>query len=164
MTQILIKSGQWSVRSREYTIYTDLGSCVALCLWDAKQRLGGMNHYLLPGSENDISENPSTGHYANKALLYEMLRKGAALKDIQGAIIGGGVLHPGHDYFGIGEGNIEAAKFILAKHRIPVGYKRVGGNVSRSVELDIEQGSIHVREIQMGAGTVAHYRHQFRDR
>lgn len=164
MTEIFIKNGEWAIEGREYGIVTDLGSCVALCLWDPNVRLGGMNHYLLPGTENGIKQDPSHGHYANKTLIHEMLRKGASLKTLQGAVIGGGSLQPAYDYFGIGDANIEAAEFALAISHIPMVYKRTGGNVSRYVKLDIAQGLVHVREIQMGTGVMSQYRHQFQDR
>lgn len=161
MSTIFIKSGEWDVRGPNDIIRTDLGSCVALCLWDSSQMLGGMNHYLLPGTEGSLSENTSEGYYANQSLLYAMLRSGATLKTLQGAIIGGGQLYPENDFFGIGDSNVIAAEFILEKHRIPLVFKRTGGSMSRSVELDVESGQIHVREILLGSGTMTHYWHHF---
>lgn len=145
-------------------IRTDLGSCVALCLWDSRRRLGGMNHYLLPGKAEDASENPSMGHYANQALLYEIIRCGSSLQALQGAIVGGGQLYPENDIFSIGENNIIAAEFILEKYRIPLVFKRTGGNFSRSLELEVETGLIHVREIKLGSSIVTHHQHKFRER
>lgn len=164
MTVVFIKSGQWRVWDKPDIVRTDLGSCVALCLWDSAKRQGGMNHYLLPGSESDLSEIPSNGYSANRLLLYGMLSSGATLKTLQGAIIGGGQLSSGNDYFGIGESNVRAAEFILDKYRIPLVFKRIGGNFSRSAELDVENELIHVREIKMGSGTMNHYWHRFVDR
>ncbi len=161
---VFIKSGEWTVKNQEYMIRTDLGSCVALCLWDSVRKLGGMNHYLLPGSETVPSENPSTGHYANQSLLYEIIRCGSSLHSLQAAVIGGGQLYPENDIFAIGERNIVAAEFILEKYRIPLVYKRIGGSISRSVELEVESGELRVREIRLGTGIVNHYQHKFRER
>lgn len=156
-----IKSGEWIVRNQDYVIRTDLGSCVALCLWDATRKLGGMNHYLLPGKESEASVNPSNGHYANQSLIYEMIRNGASLYALQGAIVGGGRLCFAGDIFGIGEGNVTAAEFILDKYNIPTVFRRVGGNVSRSVELNVDSGQLQVKEIQLGTGDVRQYQHTF---
>lgn len=164
MTMVFIKSGQWIVKNQDYVIRTDLGSCVALCLWDPVRKLGGMNHYLLPGKVTDLSENPSHGHYANQSLLYEMIRCGASVHSLQGAIVGGGQLYPENDIYGIGESNAAVAEFVLDKYRIPMVFKRTGGSFSRSVELEVETGMIYVREIKLGTSTITHYQHKFVER
>ncbi|NLZ09711.1 MAG: chemotaxis protein CheD, partial [Alcaligenaceae bacterium] len=50
----VINPGGWAVEG-ERAIATLLGSCVAVCLYDPKLRLAGMNHFLLPtGNRRDI--------------------------------------------------------------------------------------------------------------
>lgn len=164
MIMAFIKNGEWAVRDSEYLIRTDLGSCVALCLWDSVKRLGGMNHYLLPGSASEPSENPTTGHYANQSLIYDMVRCGASLHTLQAAIVGGGQMYPERDFFGIGGSNAAAAEFVLDKYRIPLVYKRIGGDYSRSVELEVESGWLRIREIKLGTGMADHYQHRFQER
>ncbi|HEV7662997.1 MAG TPA: hypothetical protein VGQ62_05635, partial [Chloroflexota bacterium] len=34
-----------------------LGSCIALCLWDAEARVAGMAHVVLPGGDEDGDPN-----------------------------------------------------------------------------------------------------------
>ena len=41
-------AGEVSVLAAPGTLVTVLGSCVAVCLWSAAMRIGGMNHYLVP--------------------------------------------------------------------------------------------------------------------
>ena len=36
------------VNKRPHQVTTILGSCVAVCLYDAKLRQGGINHFMLP--------------------------------------------------------------------------------------------------------------------
>lgn len=154
MAITFIKSGEWTVRESDCRIRTDLGSCVAICLWDGAIKIGGMNHYLLP----------TDAQAAANTLIFEMLRKGAASWSMQGAIIGGGQLDLGMDHFGIGDGNVDAAETALMEHRIPLVYKRVGGTFSRSVEMDIALGLLKVSEIRMGSGIMNHFKHQFMQR
>src|SRR5205814_10110548 len=43
-----LQPGQLHVSAEPTVISTVLGSCVAVCLWDAERSIGGANHYLLP--------------------------------------------------------------------------------------------------------------------
>ena len=45
---VKILPGQYHA-AREGAITTVLGSCVSTCLWDPAERIGGMNHFMLPG-------------------------------------------------------------------------------------------------------------------
>lgn len=48
--------------SERCSINTILGSCVAVCLWDAKTGVGGMNHLLLPHFAGNGSASPRLGN------------------------------------------------------------------------------------------------------
>lgn len=154
MAITFIKSGEWTVKDDDGLIRTDLGSCVAICLWDAALKIGGMNHYLLPADAQAAAD----------ALFLEMLRKGAAAGSMQGAIVGGGQMDLCMDHFCIGDGNVDAAEAVLMEHRIPLVYKRVGGAISRSVEMNVASGLLKVSEIPMGSGMMNHFKHQFMQR
>ena len=60
-------------------IKTLLGSCVAVCLWDERARVGGMNHFLLPDGRPDGPHDEATrfGVHAMDCLVGEMLKLGA---------------------------------------------------------------------------------------
>lgn len=163
MTMIFIKSGECHVRRAGGRIRTDLGSCVALCLWDARARVGGMNHYLLPGDGLNPPEDLTNGRLANQTLLFEMLKNGATLQTLQGAVVGGGQLFPENDIFAIGANNAAVAEFILGQYRVPMVFQRVGGQLSRSVEMDVLSGLLTVREIRLGTSHVQHIHHQFKE-
>ena len=46
---VKILPGQYHAAGGEGSITTVLGSCVSTCLWDPLLRVGGMNHFMLPG-------------------------------------------------------------------------------------------------------------------
>ncbi|MGA2401571.1 MAG: chemotaxis protein CheD [Syntrophobacteraceae bacterium] len=48
-------------------IDTVLGSCVAVCLHDAVERIGGMNHILLPG-EAELTHFDTSARYGINAM------------------------------------------------------------------------------------------------
>ena len=44
-----ILPGELYVTDRDESILTTLGSCVAACVWDPVAKVGGANHFMLPG-------------------------------------------------------------------------------------------------------------------
>ena len=87
-----INPGAWAVES-ERPIATILGSCVAVCFYDPKLRLAGMNHFLLPGRSKSASDDVDimlAGDYSMEILLNAMLSKGAAKERIIAKAFGGG--------------------------------------------------------------------------
>ncbi len=67
-----LQPGEIFVSGNGTSITTLLGSCVAVCLWDEKKKIGGMNHVILPKNRDD--ESPSS-RFANVAtfVLYDMM-------------------------------------------------------------------------------------------
>ena len=63
--RINISIGDYYASKEPAIIYTLLGSCVAVCLYDRKNRIGGMNHILLPGSPN-MNKFDSSARYGIK--------------------------------------------------------------------------------------------------
>ena len=60
--------------SREpYIVNTILGSCVAVCLYDVKLQIGGINHYMLPFWNGQGLASPKFGNIAISKLLEKMI-------------------------------------------------------------------------------------------
>ncbi len=51
-----INPGGWAIET-DRPIATLLGSCVAVCLWDPKLRVGGLNHFMLPKFERSANKD-----------------------------------------------------------------------------------------------------------
>ena len=89
-----INPGGWAVQS-ERPITTLLGSCVAVCLYDPKLALAGMNHFLLPSrtvTANDDDDVILAGDYSMEVLLNSMLNKGAQKTRLVAKAFGGGTI------------------------------------------------------------------------
>lgn len=43
---VFLAPGELVVVRSPANIRTVVGSCVAICLWDGRRRVGGLNHYL----------------------------------------------------------------------------------------------------------------------
>src|SRR5574344_1419860 len=79
--------------SREpYVVKTILGSCVSICLWDKRLKIGGINHYMLPSWNGNDLASPMYGNIALDKLIDRMMALGSRLDDLQAKVFGGGEL------------------------------------------------------------------------
>jgi chemotaxis protein CheD len=129
-----INPGGWAVET-ERPISTLLGSCVAVCLYDPKLLLGGMNHFLLPSKKvgaGDDTDVVLAGDYAMEVLVNAMLAKGAHKNRLVAKAFGGGNI-VSSIRMAIGDRNAEFATEWLAREGIPLTASDFGGPWSRKV-------------------------------
>ena len=69
-------------------ITTVLGSCVAVCLFDAEVRVGGMNHYLLAQPVNG-EHSARFGAVAVPALIDAVVKGGGRPGSLKAKVFGG---------------------------------------------------------------------------
>lgn len=124
-----------------------LGSCVALILYDRKEKTGALAHVMLPES-NGKQERP--GKFADTAvphLLNEMERQGSSRRHISAYLVGGASMF--QQFTGkldIGKRNVIALKQSLEMHSIYLESEDTGGTSGRSVMFHPEEeGVIHIR-------------------
>jgi chemotaxis receptor (MCP) glutamine deamidase CheD len=109
-------------------IKTILGSCIAACLFDPVTRIGGMNHFLLPGDTEDAGLSTRYGVNAMELLINQMIKLGAHRPTIEAKIFGGGdIFRSNHPCMAIGAKNIRFVLGFLETESIPVVTSRVGG-------------------------------------
>ncbi|MCD6469251.1 chemotaxis protein CheD [Candidatus Bathyarchaeota archaeon] len=138
-------------------ITTTVGSCIALCMYDPVNRIGGMVHIVLP-RKTDYSREEKTDtliRYADKAvpaLLSRLISKGAKKEFIRAKMAGGANMFPmfTHPILEIGKNNAEAVKKKLAELGVPLVAEDVGGNHGRIVEFDVGSGIMRVNTINKG--------------
>lgn len=129
-----INPGGWAVET-ERPISTLLGSCVAVCLYDSKLRLGGMNHFLLPSKRagaGDDTDVVLAGDYAMEVLVNAMLAKGAHKDRLVAKAFGGGNI-VSSIRMAIGDRNAEFAVEWLSREGIQLTASDFGGPWSRKV-------------------------------
>lgn len=141
-----INPGGWSVQN-ERPIATLLGSCVAVCFYDPRLRLAGMNHFLLPSrstsklADEDIVLN---GDYAMEVLRNAMYGKGAQANRLVAKAFGGGNIVSSIQ-MAIGERNADFAREWLDREKIPLVASDFGGAWSRKVIIDPLTGDAFCR-------------------
>lgn len=126
-----------------------LGSCIAVCLYDASVHTGGMLHYQLPDSKIDperAQKKPFMFADAGMKLLIEKLvSMGASKKRMKVKIAGGAAMDIGPKGFDIGKRNYLAIRKILWKHGMFIDAEDVGGSSPRNMYMNIATGDVTVR-------------------
>lgn len=100
---------------------TVLGSCVAVCLWDRKFHIGGMNHIMLPASTDSVKNPNYCAQEAIDNLLDDILKTGAAMRNLRAKVFGGGrAIKQFSERLDVGKQNVRVTKEILSKYNIPI--------------------------------------------
>jgi chemotaxis protein CheD len=127
-------------------IQTILGSCVAVCLYDASKKIGGMNHYMLPLWNGDGLESPKFGNIAIDMLMEKILHAGAIKKNIVAKIFGGASQFE-NTTMNVGERNAQVAETILSKIGIHIIAKSLGGSQGRKIVFNTSTGQVMMKYI-----------------
>ena len=126
-----------------------LGSCIGVCLYDPAIHVGGMLHYQLPSSKMDAErarDKPLMFADTGMALLVnKLVSMGANKKRMQVKVAGGANMATGPQGFDIGKRNYLAIRKILWSEGMFIDAEDVGGNLARSLYLDVADGTVTLR-------------------
>jgi chemotaxis protein CheD len=138
--------GKIIVATKPTLISTLLGSCVAVCLWDKRLRIGGMNHYLLPGTEHADIGDANRGASSIRMLLDTLISHHSYPVDLEAKIFGGcNSLYRNNDLYKIGERNIAIAFEMMTGVGIPVIAHHTGGALGRKIVFNTSNGKVRMR-------------------
>lgn len=132
-------------------ISTVLGSCVAVCLHDPIDNIGGMNHILLPGKAEFTSFNNAAryGINAMELLINAMMQMGCRRSRLKAKLFGGAHLLAAISVErGPGKKNIDFVENFLSTEGIPVLARETGGFDSRKIYFHTDTGMVLVRRTQ----------------
>ena len=149
---VKILPGQYHA-ARDGAITTVLGSCVSTCLWDPVTRIGGMNHFMLPGD----TANPNSpwaasarfGVYAMEVLINEMIRLGADRRRMVAKVFGGAQLLAGFDRLDVGAKNSEFVLEFLRVEGIRVAAQDLLDVCPRKVHFFVDTGKVQVKRLSL---------------
>lgn len=144
-----IHVGQIHIDDAPAAISTVLGSCIAVCLYDVRLGIGGMNHYLLPFWNGNGLQSPKFGNIAIPKLIEAMMMRGSVLQTMEAKIFGGASMNISTtDSMMIGQKNILVAKEILNEYNIAIVAEDVGGQNGRKIQFDLERGKVLLKYAQ----------------
>lgn len=127
-----------------------LGSCIAVVMHDAAAGVSGLLHYMLPDASLDPAKAAANPCMFADTGIAELLRRvlalGANKKKLSVRIAGGAQVVSGHELFQIGRRNSLAARKLLWKEGLLLAGEAVGGEVSRTVRIEVATGRTAIRE------------------
>jgi chemotaxis methyl-accepting protein methylase/chemotaxis receptor (MCP) glutamine deamidase CheD len=145
MKRICLNIGEIAVTREPAVLETILGSCVAVCLWDARKKIGGLNHFLVPSGLGREDRPNLYGITSIRSLIEQVFQLGAERSDLQARIFGGGsILKPLEDLFTIGAENVKIAREILAEFDIPVVNDFIGAECGIRISFNTFSGEVSV--------------------
>nr|WP_269783483.1 chemoreceptor glutamine deamidase CheD [Marinibactrum halimedae] len=158
-----ILPGEFYVTRQEELVATTLGSCVSACIWDEKFGVGGMNHFMLPLTEENAHEvnwgnvpglATRYGNYAMEHLVNEILKYGGMRKFLSAKVVGGGQVSGLSNH--IGAKNSDFVLDYLEKEGIPICSEDLLGTHPRKVLFDPVTGRLMVKKLKsMHNNTIA---------
>jgi chemotaxis protein CheD len=130
-------------------VTTILGSCVAVCLWDAVGGAGGLNHYLLPEGGGADTSALRFGNVATEALIDRLLRLGAKRGGLRAKVFGGACISAAfaRQTPHLGATNVARALDVLAHEGIRVDAVDTGGQRGRKLLFQTDDGVAWVKQL-----------------
>jgi two-component system, chemotaxis family, protein-glutamate methylesterase/glutaminase len=132
------------------TLYrTVLGSCVSVCLHNARRGVAAMNHFMLPESDGRSDDVGRYGDTATERIIKTLLAIDRDVSHYRAQIFGGGaVLGVLGSAAHIGDRNIEMARSVVNAAKIPIDNEDVGGTFGRRVDFDTGTGIAVCRPVK----------------
>jgi chemotaxis protein CheD len=124
----------------DFVVDTILGSCVAVCLFDQRLKIGGINHYMLPMWNGEGLATPKYGNVANEVLFERMIALGSHQKDLIAKVFGGA--NQMGAAMNVGERNFAVAIEQLDKWRLPIKAESLGGGIGRKIRFNTATGEV----------------------
>lgn len=148
-----IQSGELGFSKTGDEFQTVLGSCVCVCIFDSKLKMGGLIHYLLPSrqfSSNKLSINNNPLNFGDTAipsLLKCFKNAGSNPANLVVYLFGGG--SPAQtspaSKLNVGIENLKYAKKILSQYNLSI-YKEKTGGSGMLVKFNTSSGDVFVSQ------------------
>ncbi|MDA3868458.1 MAG: chemoreceptor glutamine deamidase CheD [Gammaproteobacteria bacterium] len=147
--------GEFYVSMHGELITTVLGSCVSACVRDKIMGVGGMNHFMLPDSQErsrslawvntPVSAETRYGNVAMERLINVILASGGKRKNLEVKLFGGGrVLNINTD---IGGKNVDFVKQYLQKEGLRIESEDTRGFWPRKVQYFPLTGRVRIKRL-----------------
>lgn len=117
----------------DIVLTTILGSCVAACMRDPVARVGGMNHFLLPGDGEARGDSVKYGVNSMELLINALLQKGAIRSRLEAKLFGGARVV--QNLSDVGRQNAEFAERFLKSEGITCVGQSLGGDRARRIRF-----------------------------
>ena len=145
-----VMPGEHRVSQRDdVVLVTLLGSCVAACIWDEAARIGGLNHFLLPGGGGE-GRSMRYGVNAMEILINDILRQGGQRGRLRAKLFGGASVLDSLTGETVGDRNSRFARDYLRGENIPLLAADLGGDRGRRIFFAAVSGRVRVLALRGG--------------
>lgn len=150
-----ILPGEYYVTTENELITTVLGSCISACVRDRESGIGGMNHFMLPetneakmkqGSDAMIGNATRYGNYAMEHLINTILSNGGKRKNLEIKVFGGGKIIP--TLSDVGKSNINFILDYIDQEGLLLVSQDLGDIYPRKVIYFPQTGKVGMKKIQ----------------
>ncbi|MBW1614820.1 MAG: chemotaxis protein CheD [Deltaproteobacteria bacterium] len=114
-----------------------LGSCIGVAIYDPAAKVGGLLHYMLPESSLDGIKAKKNPYMFGDTGIPLLFNGGAQILDQKGL-------------FNIGKRNHTLLRKMFWKNNVMTDFEDVGGNVNRTLKLEIESGQAWLKTEGVG--------------
>jgi chemotaxis protein CheD len=152
-----VELGEIKVSDHKATVYIipNLGTGVAVTIYDIQNKVGGIAHIVLPESSLDgVYSDQLPGKYANLAipkLLEQFTAIGGQKRSSIVRMVGGAQLFNfgggGGNVLNIGARNATAIRAAMSKQGYAIEKADTGGNKGKSIRFILATGQLYVRQI-----------------
>jgi len=147
-----ILPGEFYVTIRGELITTVLGSCISACIRDSSLGVGGMNHFMLPHSEDAADWGGASlaaryGSFAMEALINDILKAGGDRKRLEVKAFGGANVVPAMT--GIGSKNAEFLHRFIKTEGLKLVSSDLGGRCPRKVVYSPASGKVQIKKLRL---------------
>jgi len=149
-----ILPGEYYVTKHNEMVCTVLGSCVSACIRDSKVGIGGMNHFMLPlsedgnwgGSDSLVSTATRYGNYAMEHMINDILSHGGQRQNLEVKVFGGGKIMA--SMTDIGNKNIQFVQDYLAQEGLKITGEDLGDIYPRKVLYYPYSGRVLMKKLK----------------
>lgn len=146
MTNIIVGVADMKVSNNADSVLVtySLGSCIGVAIYDPVVKVGGLLHFMLPESSlNGIKANNNPYMFGDTGiplLFKEAYKLGAKKNRLKVIVAGGAQILDQKGLFNIGKRNHIILRKMFWKNNVITDFEDVGGNVNRTLKLEIKSG------------------------
>jgi len=151
---VKILPGEYYVTRYDEILTTVVGSCVSACIRDNVQRIGGMNHFMLPTHISSLEKWENTyastasryGSVAMEQMINEILKYGGKRQNLEVKLFGGGRIVG--NMINIGQRNIEFVKDYVKLENLVLLAEDLGDIYPRKILYYPNNGRVRVKKLR----------------
>ncbi len=153
----VLKPGEYFATSSDRIIGTVTGFSVVVCLYDREKGIGGMCHFIVPGTigTNGIIADEIARHgvASMELLLGDIVKLGGDRKRLKAKVYGSGAIGGGQQGSDIARGNVQFVEQYFELEKITIEDEDLGGLERKKIVFEPKTGV--VRKDPIGADDAA---------